>query len=120
MVRQFGCFTLFVTLSAAETQWIELLRILKKTVDNEDDCDVSNLNFEEKSRLIRSDPVTCALYFEYKFRTILKTWEKTIEGPFGRYEVEYRYHRIEFQHRGSVIKFISLNFFTIYILYSTF
>lgn len=101
MVRQHGIFTLFITLSAAETHWIALLKILKKTVDNEDDADVSDLNFEEKARLIRLDPVTCALYFNHKFREIKKTWTNTNDGPFGNYKLKLSYHRIEFQHRGS-------------------
>lgn len=79
MVRQLGIFTLFVTLSAAESHWQELLKILKKTVDNEDDADVTSLDFSEKSRLIRSDPVTCALYFDHRFKEITKTW-KNVEG----------------------------------------
>lgn len=33
IVRQFGGPTLFVTLSAAETKWPELIKFLKKTVD---------------------------------------------------------------------------------------
>lgn len=101
MVRQHGIFTFFVTLSAAESHWIELLKILKKTVDYDDDADVSNLDFEEKSRLIREDPVTCALYFNYKFKELKKTWYDTLEGPFGEYKVVQSYYRIEFQHRGS-------------------
>ena len=101
MVRQFGVFTLFVTLSAAESHWPELLQILKKTVDNCDDADVSDLNFEEKARLIRSDPVTCALYFDHKFKEIKKTWNNTKDGPFGKYKLKHIYYRIEFQHRGS-------------------
>ncbi|CAG9799466.1 unnamed protein product [Chironomus riparius] len=101
MVRRLGVFTLFVTLSAAETHWKELLRILKKTVDNEDDADVTEMDFEEKSRLIRTDPVTCSLYFEHKFKELFKTWKITDEGPFGKYKILQHYFRIEFQHRGS-------------------
>ncbi|CAG9807951.1 unnamed protein product [Chironomus riparius] len=101
MVRQLGVFTLFVTLSAAETHWKELLRILKKTVDNEDDADVTEMDFEEKSRLIRTDPVTCSLYFDHKFKELFKTLKNTNEGPFGKYKILQHYYRIEFQHRGS-------------------
>jgi hypothetical protein len=101
MVRQHGGFTIFVTLTAAETQWPELLKILKKTVDNEDDADVSDLSFEEKARLIRSDPVTCARYFEHRIKEVMKTWNIGEEGPFKKYKVKHIYYRIEFQHRGS-------------------
>ncbi|CAG9799161.1 unnamed protein product [Chironomus riparius] len=85
----------------AETQWKELLRILKKTVDNEDDADVSGLDFEEKYRLIRTDPVTCSLYFDHKFKELFKTLKNTDEGPFGKFKILHHYYRIEFQHRGS-------------------
>lgn len=101
MVRQLGVFTFFITLSAAESHWMELLKILKKTVDNEDVDDVSGLSFEEKSRLVRSDPITCALYFNHRFKELKKTWMKTTEGPFGNHKINFTYHRIEFQHRGS-------------------
>lgn len=102
MIRQLGCFTLFVTLSAAETHWPELLRILKETVDKETvDLEyVSQLDFMEKARLIRSDPITCALYFEHRFKEVKKTWFQK-EGPFAGYDIAHLYYRIEFQHRGS-------------------
>lgn len=101
MVRQLGVFNLFVTLSAAEAHWPELLRILKKTVDKEDVTlsEASNLDFVNKARLIRSDPVTCALYFNHRFNELKKTWK--VNGPFGGYEMHHFFHRIEFQHRGS-------------------
>jgi hypothetical protein len=101
MVRQFGVFTLFITLTAAETHWEELLKILKRTVDKESDADVSSLDFEEKSRLIRSDPASCALYFQHRFKEVLKTWCNVEDGPFGNHKIQYSYYRIEFQHRGS-------------------
>ena len=34
MIRQLGCSTFFLTLSAAETKWPELLRILKEILDD--------------------------------------------------------------------------------------
>lgn len=102
MVRQLGVFTLFITLSAAEAHWPELLIILKKTVDKEtvDSDYVANLDFAEKARLIRLDPVTCALYFDHRFKQLKKTWFNA-DGPFAGFEVEHFYFRIEFQHRGS-------------------
>lgn len=101
MVRQFGICTFFITLSAAETQWKDLLRILMKTVKGVDNADVDNLSFEQKAELIRKDPVTCALYFDHRFKEVLKTWKNTTEGPFKQYTLKHQYYRIEFQHRGS-------------------
>lgn len=102
MVRQKGNFTFFVTMSMAETHWHELLIILMKTLDDIeiDEEAAKAMTFEEKSRLIREDPVTCALYFEYRIGEIRKTWSHP-NGPFGQYEIDLFFYRIEFQHRGS-------------------
>jgi hypothetical protein len=68
MIRQLGSASLFCSFSSAETQWTHLLRILGKLVDNKTytDTELENLNWEEKSRLIQSDPVTCARHFDYR------------------------------------------------------
>ena len=102
MVRQFGGFTFFVTNSAAETHWPELLVILKKTVDKVDISGEAaiDLTFEEKSRLISSDPVTCAQYYYHRMKALWKTWDAE-DGPFGKYRIAHKYCRIEWQHRGS-------------------
>ena len=75
MIRQLGPATLFCSFSSAETQWIHLLRILGKLVDDKEYSytELENLNWEEKSRLIQSDPVTCARHFDYQFDHFFKT-----------------------------------------------
>lgn len=102
MIRQFGIPTLFLTLSAAETQWPELLIILKNVVDGHtiSEDQAKEMPYTEKARLIQSDPVTCSRYFDYKFRELKKTW-KDPNGPFAGYEISEYFFRIEFQHRGN-------------------
>lgn len=102
MIRQFGVPSFFVTLSAAEAQWTELLIILKQIIDGEKitESDAERLTYETKARLIQSDPFICASYFETKLREIRKTWSCP-EGPFGKHRISHFYYRIEFQHRGS-------------------
>jgi hypothetical protein len=92
MIRQLGMPTLFITLSAAEAHWPELMKILKLTVDKEETTDenIAELTTREKYRLIQADPVTCALYFNHRFRALLKTW-KSNNGPFGSYKVSKTY-----------------------------
>jgi hypothetical protein len=56
MIRQFGLPTFFVTISAAEAQWEELIIILKQAVNKEIvslDDQASSLPYEEKTQLIR-------------------------------------------------------------------
>ncbi|CEP10863.1 hypothetical protein, partial, partial [Parasitella parasitica] len=104
MIRQLGTPTLFVTISAAETKWPELLVALKKLVDGviitEDDAD--QLEDDEKRRLIQSDPVTCASYFDKRFRALKGTWTTdNAINAFSPYIMGDYYYRVEFQHRGS-------------------
>ncbi|OFC61133.1 hypothetical protein BBW68_13460 [Candidatus Erwinia dacicola] len=102
MIRQFGLPTFFITLSAAESQWVELLVILSKTVDSKDisEEEANSLTTQDRYRLIRSDAVTCARYFDYRYRQILKLF-KDNAGIFGEHFVTNFYWRVEFQQRGS-------------------
>ena len=83
MIRQLGPATLFCSFSSAETQWTHLLRILGKLVDNREysDNELENLNWEEKCRLIQSDPVTCARHFDYQFNQFLRHFLMSSAAP---------------------------------------
>ena len=72
MMIQLGTPTFFLTLSAAETKWEELLVILLKIVKNVDSNieECRKLSFEEKSELIRKEPVICAKYFEHRLNCL--------------------------------------------------
>jgi len=61
MIRQQGKPTFFITFSAAETKWKELIVMLKKILKNEDvsEEDICSMEFNEIAELIRNDPVTC-------------------------------------------------------------
>ena len=74
MISQLGPATSFYSVSSGETQRIHLLRILGKFVDDKEysDTELKNLNWEEKSRLMQSDPVTCAGHFDYQLNHFLK------------------------------------------------
>ena len=64
MIRQLGIPTWFCSFSAAETKWEPLLKCLAKLVQGKDLSteEVNSLSWQEKCLLIKSDPVTCALY----------------------------------------------------------
>jgi len=91
-----------MTLPAAETKWPELLVILSKTVDGIDitEDEASAFSFSEKARLIRTDAITCARYFDFRFRQLFSLM-KSKKGVFGENVVEKYYWRIEFQQRCS-------------------
>ena len=68
MIRLLGPASIFCSFSSAETQWIHFLRILGQVVDHKDytTTELENVTWDEKCRLIQSDPVTCARHFDYQ------------------------------------------------------
>lgn len=74
MIRQLGPATLFCSFSAAETKWIHLLKMLGKLVDSKDYTadELENMSWEDKCRLIQSDPVTCARQFDHQVHTFIR------------------------------------------------
>ena len=74
MIRQLGCPTFFLTLSAAETKWPELVRILKEILDGDElpTDTVLELQWNVRAELIRRDPVTCARYFDHRSKELFK------------------------------------------------
>ena len=99
MIRQLGPATLFCSFSSAESEQIHL-RILSKLVDDKEysDSELENLNSEEKSRLIQSDPVTCARHFDYQFNQFLRYFLMSNAAPLGK--VADWFYRVEYQQRG--------------------
>ncbi|XP_070203476.1 uncharacterized protein [Littorina saxatilis] len=101
MIRQLGEPTFFATFSAAETHWLDLLRVLYKLQHDEDktDDELENLTWQEKSKLIQKDPVTCARHFDYRIQVL---FSKVIFGPLQPLgEVKDYFYRVEYQQRGS-------------------
>jgi hypothetical protein len=101
MVRQLGVPTWFCSFSAAETKWMPLLKSLfylkhGKTASN---VEIEALSWQDKSNLIKSDPVTCARYFDFKVQAFIKYVLKSDEQPIG--EIADFFYRVEFQQRGS-------------------
>ena len=100
MIRQLGPATLFCSFSSAETKWIHLLRILGKLVDhrNYTDNELEHLNWEEKCRLIQSDPVTCARHFDFQFNTFLKQFMMSNNAPL---HLKIGFTELNINQRGS-------------------
>lgn len=69
-----GIPTWFCSFSAAETKWEPLLQSLSKLVFDKDISisEAKSLSWQQKSTLIKSDPVTCARYFDQRVQTFIK------------------------------------------------
>ena len=101
MMRQLGRPTFFATFSAAESKWLDLLRILYllKYKVNPTDAVLENLSWQEKSQLIQSDPVTCARHFDYRVQVLINKVLYSELAPLGK--ITDHFFRSEFQQRGS-------------------
>ena len=86
MIRQLSLLTWFVSLSAADTKWTDLLQMLAKLNNGLDysDKDIEGLTWQEKTRLVQKDPVTCSRYFDHRVKEFLNTILKSDCEPIGK------------------------------------
>ena len=101
MIRQLGIPTWFCSFSAAETKWEPLLKSLAKLVQGKDlsSEEIASMSWQEKCILIKSDPVTCARYFEFRVQSFIKHVLKHPDEPIGKI-IDF-FYRVELQQRGS-------------------
>ena len=70
MIRQLGIPTWFLTLSAADMQWPDVIQTIARQYGTKlSDDDVKIMSFEEKSKWLRQIPVTAARHFHYRLNT---------------------------------------------------
>jgi len=102
MIRQLGKPTAFMTLSANEVRWPNLINILQELNDYYKNVDTPDLNRSMRSTLVNEDPVTCCIYFKKLVDVLMNMLKaKKSYNPFDKYRVVDYFVRIEFQHRGS-------------------
>ena len=90
-----------MSLSAADTRWTDLLKILAKLNDGIEysEKELEHLTWQEKTKLVQKEPVTCSRYFDHRVREFLNTVLKSSCDPIGKL-IDY-FYRVEFQQRGS-------------------
>ncbi|VDI66528.1 Hypothetical predicted protein [Mytilus galloprovincialis] len=101
MIRQLGLPTWFGSLSSADTNWKDLLRILGKLNDGKEytDNELEEMDWNQKSKLVQKDPVTCSRYFDYRVQQFINLVLKSDHDPIGK--LTDFFYRVEFQQRGS-------------------
>ena len=102
MIRQLGLPSLFISLSANDLHWPELIIALGKLVDHKDYTEAvasKTLSWETRTRLVQADPVTCVRHFDHRVSRFIETVLKSPESPLGILQ-DY-FYRVEFQQRGS-------------------
>ena len=102
MIRQLGIPTLFLSFSANDLNWLDLIVTLGKLVDHKDyseEAKDGSLSWETRSRLVQSDPVTCVRHFDNRVSQFIQTVLKSESSPLG--VLSDYFYRVEFQQRGS-------------------
>ncbi|KAE8277087.1 hypothetical protein D5F01_LYC25124 [Larimichthys crocea] len=97
MVRQLGKPTFFLTFSAAEMRWPEVIEAVK--AQQGEQVDFSQLDWNAKCDILRSNPVTVMRLFEKRVDALMTDLILSPAHPIG--EVEDYFYRVEFQARGS-------------------
>ena len=102
MIRQLGFPSLFISQSAAETKWPELLRALGQMLDkkNYTDKEIEEMDWNTKCRLLKGDSATVVRYFEHRF---LQFFNLVVKSPYNPiHEVTDYFMRMEFAGRGTI------------------
>ena len=102
LIRQLGFPSVFISQSAAETKWPELLKALGKTIDGKaySDKEIRDMDFENKHRLIRGDSATLVRYFDHRFKVFLNDVVFSQCKPLGH--VTDYFWRKEFATHGAL------------------
>ncbi|XP_030828689.1 uncharacterized protein LOC100890415 [Strongylocentrotus purpuratus] len=99
-VKQLGLFTWFLTLSAADLRWTDTLQaIALQQGQRLSDDDITNMSWEDKCKLLGSNPVTAARHFDHRLQCLFRDVILSDVNPLGK--VKNYMYRIEFQQRGS-------------------
>ena len=100
MFRTLGTPTYFITLSADDMNWFDLMCVLsKRNGMSLNDDEMKELSPGEGSRLLCSYPVIVAQHFSHCFNAFVNHIFKGDSKPIG--EVVDFFWRVEFQQRGS-------------------
>ena len=97
MLRQLGIPTWFCSFSAAEFRWNDIINVILK--QQKDSRQAENLDWTEKSKVLKSNPVTVARMFDHRFHIFLRQVILSSANPIGC--VSDYFYRVEFQQRGS-------------------
>ena len=104
LLRQNGCPSVFLTLSAAEFDWPELLKEIAETVYRRkfSDQEINDLSSKEKNKLISENVVQSTLHFQKRIDKMFSLMKNDFFGDENDpYHISSYFFRVEFQARGA-------------------
>ena len=100
MIRHLGVATFFLTLSAADLRWPEVIQAIAAQYGQTlTTTQVINMPWKQRCNWLRSNPITAARMFQYRVDTFVTQFLKSPVHPIG--VVKDYIIRVEFQQRGS-------------------
>ena len=100
MTKQLGPPTRWMTFLCADLRWNEIYNILSKLKGKEmSDAEIAELTYDEKCRMLNSNPVVVAKHFQYRLECLFKDILLGSCDPIGK--ILYDAIQIEFQFQGS-------------------
>ena len=86
MIRQLSLPTWFMSLSAADTRWTDLFKMLAKLIDGMEysEKELECLTWQEKTKLVQKDLVTCSRYFDHRVQEFLSAVLKSSCVPIRK------------------------------------
>jgi hypothetical protein len=100
MIRQLGIPTWFMTLTAADMKWPDIIQaIAEQYGEHLTDEQVAALSWQEKCKWLSRNPVTAARHFQHRLQTLFTEFLCSSAHPIG--EIIDYVIRIEFQARGA-------------------
>ena len=82
MIRQLGTPTWFLTLSAADMKWPDVIQAIAKQYGvTYTDEEVASLSYDDKSNWLRRNPVTAARHFHYRLNVFFQNFLKSPVNP---------------------------------------
>ena len=100
MIKQLGPPSWWMTFSCADLRWNEIYKILSKLQGKElTDQEIDLMTYNEKCKMLNSNPVVVAKHFQYRLEILFKEVLLGSGEPIGK--ILYDAIRIEFQFHGS-------------------
>ena len=100
MIKQLGPPTWWMTFSCADLRWNEIYKILSKLKGKVmSDDEIAELTYDEKCKMLNSNPAVVAKHFQYRLECLFKDILLGSGDPIGK--ILYDAIRIEFPFRGS-------------------
>lgn len=82
MIRQIGIPTFFLTFSAGETRWDDVITTLLTI--SQDSRNISDLEWTDKCKLIKENPLMCARLFDHRVKSLFADLLLSKAQPLGK------------------------------------